>query len=213
LLEEDNDELSIYVESADRIRKERSMRRRRLKKLWARLKQLQGMKLSHDQLMMKLGAAKLEAGRAWSLVNIHVYREQKQKGERARRATFLLDLNRDKLREVRRREGRYLLRSNLSGQSPAQMWDKYMLLTQIELAFKELKSDLAIRPVYHQTDARIEAHIFVCFLTYCLQVTLKNMARGQATGLTPRAIIEQASQMQPPKGAADKQEDSARGSP
>src|SRR5690606_30487701 len=196
LLEEDNDELYIYVESADRIRKERSMRRRRLKKLWARLKQLQGMKLSHDQLMMKLGAARQEAGRAWSLVNIHVYREQKHKGERARRATFLLDLNREKLREVRRREGRYLLRSNLSGQSPAQMWDKYLLLTQIELAFKELKSDLSIRPVYHQTDARIEAHIFVCFLAYCLQVTLKNMAKSHAGGLTPRAIIEQAAQMQ-----------------
>src|SRR5690606_31480584 len=161
----------------------------------------------------KLGAARQEAGRAWSLVTIHVYREQKQKGERARRGNFILDLNRERLREVRRREGRYLLRSNLSGQAPGQLWEKYLLLTQIEQAFKELKGDLAIRPVYHQTDARIEAHIFVCFLAYCLQVTLKNMAKGQATGLTPRAIIEQASQMQPPKGAADKQEDSARGSP
>jgi hypothetical protein len=129
-------------------------------------------------------------------VNIHVYREQKHKGERARRATFLLDLNRDKLREVRRREGRYLLRSNLPGQAPGQLWEKYLLLTQIEQAFKELKGDLAIRPVYHQTGARIEAHIFVCFLAYCLQVTLKNLAKSHATGLTPRAIIEQVAQMQ-----------------
>src|SRR5690606_9793218 len=125
-----------------------------------------------------------------------VYREQKQKGERARRGNFILDLNRERLREVRRREGRYLLRSNLSGQAPGQLWEKYLLLTQIEQAFKELKGDLAIRLVYHQTDARIEAHIVVCLLAYCLQVTLKNMAKGQATGLTPRAIIEQIAQMQ-----------------
>jgi len=193
---EEKGETYIYVESADRLLKERSMRRRRLKKLWTRLKQLQAMKISHDQLMMKLGAARQEAGRAWSLVTIHTYREQKQEGERKRRGNFIFDLNREKLREVRRREGRYLLRSNLSGDAPGQLWEKYLLLTQIEQAFKELKGDLAIRPVYHQSDARIEAHIFVCFLAYCLQVTLKNLAKGHASGLTPRAIIEQIAQMQ-----------------
>jgi len=195
LLEQEENELYVYVESKDRIAKERSMRQRRLKKLWARLKQLQGMKLSRDQLMMKLGAARKEAGRAWNLVNIKVYRQPRE-GRKKALAGLLFALDKDKLREVRRREGRYLLRSNLSCETPGDLWEKYILLTQIEQAFKELKSDLSIRPVYHQTDSRIEAHIFVCFLAYCLQTTLKNIARGHARGLTPRAIIEKLSRMQ-----------------
>mgnify|MGYP006294178859 CR=1 FL=1 len=195
LLEEEENELYIYVESADRIAKERGMRRRKLKKLWARLKKLQEMKLTRDQLMMKLGAAKTEAGRAWNLVNIRVYQHPKE-GKKKRLAGLLFALNKEKLREVRRREGRYLLRTNLASQSPDQLWEKYILLTQIEQAFKELKSDLSIRPVYHQNDARIEAHIFVCFLAYCLHVTLKSLARGHAGGLTPRAIIEKLRRMQ-----------------
>ena len=188
-------DLYVYVESAGRVAKERSMRRRRLKRLWARLQQLKEMNLTRDQLMMKLGAAKTEAGRAWNLVSIHVYQRPKEKGKR-RTASFLLSLDREKLREVRRREGRYLLRSNLTGEAPERLWEKYLLLAQIEQAFKELKGDLSIRPVYHQTDERIEAHIFLCFLAYCLQVTLKNLAKSHAGGLTPRAIIERLRRMQ-----------------
>lgn len=195
LHQSDDNDLYVYVESADRVAKERSMRRRRLKKLWARLHQLKDMNLTRDQLMMKLGAAKTEAGRAWNLVNITVYQREKEKGKK-RTASFLLSLNREKLREVRRREGRYLLRSNLTGEPPEQLWEKYLLLSQIEQAFKELKGDLSIRPIYHQTDSRIEAHIFLCFLAYCLQVTLKNLAKSHAGGLTPRAIIERLGRMQ-----------------
>lgn len=195
LLEEES-ELYVYVESNDRIGKERAMRQRRLRKLWERLKELQGMKLSHDALLMKLGEAKHEAGRAWNLVNVQPYRHPPEKGKKRRLAGLLFALDREKLRAARRREGRYLLRSNLSGERPEQLWEKYLLLTQIEQAFKELKGDLSIRPVYHQTDPRIEAHIFVCFLAYCLQVTLKNISRAHAGGLTPRAIIEKLSRMQ-----------------
>ena len=97
---------------------------------------------------------------------------------------------RDRLRQARRREGRYLLRSNLTDEDPATLWRYYMQLTEIEQAFKDLKHDLAIRPVFHQHDARIEAHIFVSFIAYCLHVTLKNLARPHAPGLTPRAILE-----------------------
>ena len=69
---------------------------------------------------------------------------------------------------MRRREGRYLLRSNLPNEDPATLWQYYIRLTEIEQAFKELKHDLAIRPIYHQTDKRIEAHIFIAFIAYCL---------------------------------------------
>ncbi len=100
------------------------------------------------------------------------------------------------VRQVRRREGHYLLRSNLSGEDPATLWEYYIQLTEIEQAFKELKSDLSIRPIYHQRDDRIEAHIFVAFLAYCLQVTLKQRLRALANGLTPRAVLEKFSVMQ-----------------
>ena len=103
---------------------------------------------------------------------------------------FSFRLRRDRLRQVRRREGRYLLRSNMTAEDPATLWRLYMQLIEIEQAFKELKHDLAIRPVFHQREDRIEAHIFVSFIAYCLLVTLKNLARPHACGLTPRAILE-----------------------
>jgi hypothetical protein len=173
--------------------KERRMRQRRLKKLWQRLRQLQhAPRLTRDQLLLKLGAAKKDAGRAWSLVKITVPPADQTRSAQ----TLRFELRRDKLRQVRRREGRYLLRTNLTEEDPARLWQYYIQLTEVEQAFKELKSDLAIRPIYHQTDARIEAHIFVAFVAYCLQVTLKQRLRALAPGLTPRAVIEELSGIQ-----------------
>ena len=150
------------------------------------LGELQGQSNSRDQLMLKLGAAKKEAGRAWNLVDIRVPETDKELAANG----FSFHLRRDRLRRVRRREGRYLLRSNMVAEDPATLWRLYMQLIEIEQAFKELKHDLAIRPIFHQREERIEAHIFVSFIAYCLLVTLKNLARPRASGLTPRAIIE-----------------------
>lgn len=192
VIEEDG-EFYIYVNSKDRVAKERSMRRRKLKRLWARLGELQARRqLSRDQLLMLLGAAKKEAGRSWGLVRIRV----PGKDEAVDATTFRFELDRQKLRQTIRREGRYLLRSNVTAASPETVWENYLLLTRIEQAFKELKGDLAIRPIHHQTDARIEAHIFVSFLAYCLHATLGNLARRHAAGLTPRAILETLSAIQ-----------------
>ncbi len=179
-------ELYILVRSDQRRLKERGMRRRRLKTLWQRLGELQRQTNTRDQLLLKLGAAKQAAGRAWALVDVGV----PAPGEAVTPQTFTVRLRRDRLRQARRREGRYLLRSNLTDEDPATLWRYYMQLTEIEQAFKDLKHDLAIRPVFHQRDARIEAHIFVSFIAYCLHVTLKNLARPHAPGLTPRAILE-----------------------
>ena len=104
--------------------------------------------------------------------------------------------NRAKYRTTRRREGRYLLRSNLTETDPAKLWEHYIQLTQIEEAFKSLKGDLALRPIYHRLENRIEAHIFIAFIAYCLQVTLSQRCRRQATGLTPRSVLEQLKAMQ-----------------
>jgi hypothetical protein len=191
LLDEDG-ELYILARSQGRVQKERAMRRRRLKKLWKRLHELQQQTLTRDQLLLKLGAAKKEAGRAYGLVSIAL--PDKDQPVNAQTLTFVL--NKNKFRQVRRREGHYLLRSNLSGEDPATLWEYYIQLTEIEQAFKELKSDLSIRPIYHQRDDRIEAHIFVAFLAYCLQVTLKQRLRALAPGLTPRAVLGKFSVMQ-----------------
>ena len=185
-------ELYILVHSESRVLKERSMRRRRLKKLWQRLHELRRQSNRRDQLLLKLGSAKKEAGRAWHLVDIRV----PETGKPVTPETFTFALRRDRLRQARRREGRYLLRSNMTGEDPATLWKYYMRLTEIEQAFKELKHDLAIRPIFHQREERIEAHIFVSFLAYCLLVTLKNLARPRAPGLTPRAILEKFSTIQ-----------------
>src|SRR5207244_1402786 len=105
-------------------------------------------------------------------------------------------LRKNKLRQTLRREGRYLLRSNRSTQDPASIWQLYMLLTQVEEAFKNLKGDLAVRPIFHQLERRIEAHIFVAFLAFCLHATLRHKLRLRAPGLTPRSVLEQLSAIQ-----------------
>jgi transposase len=191
LLSEDG-ELYILARSDGRVDKERAMRKRRLKKLWRRLHDLQQQKITRDTLLLKIGAAKKEAGRAYFLVKIKLPKAD----EPVNRDTFSFRLNKKKLREVRRREGCYLLRSNLIATDPAMLWQYYIQLTEIEQAFKELKGDLSIRPIYHQTDEQIEAHIFVAFIAYCLQVTLKHQARQLAPGLTPRSILEKFSTIQ-----------------
>jgi len=185
-------ELYILAKSAGRMNKERAMRRRRLKRLWKRLGELRHQKLTRDRLLINIGAAKKEAGRAYALVDIQL----PKKDQPVSPETFRYALRKERLRTARRREGRYLLRTNLCEEDPARLWQHYIRLTEIEQAFKELKGDLAIRPIYHQLDHRIEAHIFVAFVAYCLQVTLKQRLRALAPGLTPRAVLEKLSAIQ-----------------
>ena len=180
-------ELYVFAESRDRVAKERSMRRRQLKWLWERLGKLSTMKLTRDGLLMKLGAAQTKAPAAWRLIEVEVV-------QRGARFTYRLD--RDKLRQVRRREGRYLLRTNLTESDPAKLWQFYLQLVEVEAAFRTLKGDLAIRPVFHQEERRIEAHIFIAFLAYCLHVTLGSQLKALAPGLTPRSVLEKFAAVQ-----------------
>ena len=192
LVEQDG-ELYILARSGARRDKEQAMRRRRLKKLVKRLHELRQQKLTRDQLLIKLGAARKEAGpAAWRIIELWL----PDKDQTVTPETFGFRLNWQNLREARRREGSYLLRSNLTGGDPAQLWAFYLQLTEVEQAFKELKRDLAIRPIYHQTDERIEAHIFIAFLAYCLQVTLKQRLRSRAPGLTPRSVLDKMAAIQ-----------------
>jgi hypothetical protein len=187
-----DDDVYVLAQSAARVDKERAMRRRRLGRYVQRLHALQGQALTRDQLLMKLGAAKHEAGRAANLIMVNV----PAMAPDIKTSSFTFELDRAKLRQVRRREGRYLLRTNLGGHDPAQLWTFYIQLTEVEQAFKELKHDLAVRPIYHSSVQRIEAHIFVAFLAYCLQVSLKAQLRGLAHGITPAEVIAKFKTMQ-----------------
>jgi hypothetical protein len=186
LLPQDN-ETYILAQSRDRIHKERSMRMRQLKRLWKRLRELQQMQPPRDQLLLKLGAAKQQSPSAWRLVEIKV-----PKGEEPLR----FSLRKDKLRTARHREGRYLLRTNVVGHDPAEMWEFYTQLVHVEEAFKNLKGDLALRPIHHQKEKRIEAHIFLAFMAYALHVTLRQRLHDLAPGLTPRSVLEKFATVQ-----------------
>jgi transposase len=184
----EGEELYVLAQSQDRVNKERAMRRSQLKRIWRRLKQLQTMKLKRDELLKKLGAALHEYPAAARFIQSSVEKDSAQLSFR---------LLKDKLRLARRREGRYLLRSNMTtGRSAEELWQFYIQLTEVEAAFKNLKDDLALRPIYHQLEQRIEAHIFISFLAYCLHVTLRRRLRDLAPGLTPRSVLEKFATIQ-----------------
>ena len=180
-------EVYVLAKSVDRVNKERAMRRRQLKGLWKRLHELSRMDLKRDALLMKLGAARQQSPAAWRLVKIQI-----RPGDEG----FSFSLQKDKLREVRRREGRYLLRSNMPERAPAQLWEFYLQLGQVEQAFKHLKGDLAVRPIFHQKESRIEAHIFVAFLAYCLHASLGRRLKDLAPGLSARSVLEKMAAIQ-----------------
>jgi transposase len=194
LLPQDH-ELYVYVQSEARVGKERSMRRRQLKKLWRRLHELQKQRPGYEALIGKIAIAQHEAGRTAALVDVTLP-EPPPKTARSQRSSFRFALDKEKLREVRRREGRYLLRTNLTGTDPAKLWEFYLQLVEVEAAFKRLKDDLAIRPIYHQREDRIEAHIFVAFLAYCVQASLRHKLRLKAPGLTSGELLDKLGAIQ-----------------
>lgn len=180
-------EVYVLAESGARTAKERALRRRKLKALWSRLQEIQQQDLTRDERLEKLGGARDRAGRAVAaLVQATV--------AAAGQLTFQLD--RKKLRRVRQREGRYLLRTNLSADNPERLWRCYMQLVFVEEAFRTLKGDLGLRPIYHQRVDRIEAHLFVAFLAYCLAITLRQRLKALAGGLMPRVVFEKLATLQ-----------------
>lgn len=191
-LQSQEGELYVFAQSRDRVAKERSMRLRGLRGLLHRLKALQRMKLSSKNLLLKLGEARARYRAAWRLFDFDLPEAKSP----PQSTSFRFRLNRKRLREARRREGRYLLRTNLCQRDPVELWSFYIQLVEIEAVFKTLKDDLCLRPLFHQREERIEAHIFVAFLAYCLHVTLRARLRPLAPGLTPRAVLDKFAALQ-----------------
>jgi transposase len=185
-------ELYVLAKSEGRQAKEIAIRRKKLARLLWKLRAMRRSCPKRDQLLMRVGAAKTEAGRAFGYVKIQL----PPAGQAVTRQTFTFQVDKDKLREAQLRDGHYLLRTNLVAEDPAVLWDRYMQLVQVEAAFKSLKSDLGIRPIHHQLEHRVEAHILVAFLAYCLTATLKHRLQEHAPGLTPRAVLEKLASIQ-----------------
>lgn len=181
-------EVYVLAQSEARVDKERGMRRRALKKYWKRLGEI--AQLQHppprDELLRKIGRAEAQAGAAAALVQVSVSAE----------GVLTYQLDRGKLRQVRQREGRYLLRTNLDATDPELIWRCYMQLVLVEEAFRTLKGDLGLRPIYHRNPERIEAHLFIAFLAYCLMITLRQQLRAVAAGLMPRVVFEKLAALQ-----------------
>ncbi len=185
-------ELYVLAKSEGRQAKEIAIRRKKLARLMRKLRAMRRSCPKRDQLLMRVGAAKTEAGRAFGFVKINLPKA----GQEVTRETFTFQVDKAKLKEAQLRDGHYLLRTNLVAEDPAVLWDRYMQLVQIEAAFKCLKSELGIRPIYHQLEHRVEAHILIAFLAYCLTVTLRHRLQVHAPGLTPRAVLEKLASIQ-----------------
>jgi hypothetical protein len=191
-LYEHEGELYVLAKSLGRQAQEIAMRRKRLARLVRKLRALQKSLPKRDQLLLRIGAAQKEAGRAYRFVKIHL----PAKDEAGTKKTFWFHTDTAKLKAAQQRDGHYLLRSNLTGEDPAVLWTRYIQLTQIESVFRSLKSELGIRPIYHQLEHSADAHVLIAFLAYCLQVTLKNRLQIHAPGLTPAAVLEKLASVQ-----------------
>jgi len=188
-------EMYIEAHSASRQSKENAMRRRKLKSLLHGLNRLKRRtNVSRDQLLRRVAVLKKEAGRVSSFVKVR----EPAAGEPVNRQTFVCRLDRQAWKQALEHDGHYILRAYIPWEDfPPEMektaeslWGWYMQLVHVEEAFKSLKSDLGLRPIHHQIEPRVEAHILVAFLGYCLTVTLRMKLASAAPGLTPREVLK-----------------------
>ena len=183
-------ECYVLACSKSRMMKERAMRKRKLRKYLDGLAKLKKNYRNWQRFTKRLGVLQHEAGSCRNCVDLKLPAEGK------RVTNFDFSLNHEKYRQMIYRDGMYFLRTNQTGKEAVELWQQYMLQCNVEQAFKELKSDLGVRPVYHHKEERVEAHIFVAFLSYCLQATLRQKLRNSASGLTSQAVLETLSRIQ-----------------
>ena len=188
---ETNGECFVLACSKSRMAKERAMRKRKLRKYLDGLAKLKKNYRDRDRFMKRLGVLQSQAGSCRHCIDLKLPAQNKQV------TNFDFSFNRKKYQQMIYRDGMYFLRTNQIGKLTAvELWQQYMLQCNVEQAFKDMKSDLGIRPVYHHKEDRVDAHIFVAFLSYCLQTTLRHKLRQSASGLTAQAVLETLSRIE-----------------
>ena len=177
----------ILCRSADRREKEAAMHDRFERKMEEGLGRLAaaiaaGRLRSRDALWQRIGRLKAECSRVARAYDITV---------EGHGTSLSLAWSKDaaKAAYMRHSEGAYLLRTNLTGESEQELWHMYMQLNDAEAAFRTLKQDLSIRPVYHQLQQRVEAHVLVCFIAYAMYRTLDRLARDGGLDMTARKVL------------------------
>jgi transposase len=193
----DGKEMYVLAQSDQRQKKENAMRRRKLLKLIIGLNRLkpwrrkdEGKRLKRDDLIRRIAVLQKEAGRVAGFIKVKL----PEVGETIGRDTLRFAFDRAKWNHALKWDGAYLLRGYLPGDAqrhnnPADLWRMYIQLTQVEEAFRTIKSDIGLRPIWHYTQNRVEAHILVAFLGYCLSAGLRMRLSGHAPGLSPREAL------------------------
>ncbi len=182
----DQGETYVLACSQSRRAKERAMRKRKIRDYLTGLEKLQKNYRDRDRFMKRLGVLQHKAGSSRHCVELTLPPE----GVKVSAKNFQYHFNAQSYKKMIYRDGTYFLRTNQTGKGAIELWQQYILQTNVEQAFKELKSDLSIRPIRHHLEERVEAHVFIAFMSYCLQMTLRQKLRQSAPGLTSRAALE-----------------------
>lgn len=177
----------ILCRSTDRRLKEAAIHERFEQRIEERLARIQaaverGRLISRDVLQQRLGRLKLECSRVARAYSMSV------EGDGAS-LRFTWHKDQAKTDFLRHSQGAYLLRTNLQGHSEPELWAMYMQLNDAEAAFRTLKQDLSIRPIYHQIEPRVNAHVLICFLAYALYRTLDGLAKAKSLDMTARKVL------------------------
>jgi len=188
----DQGETYVLAKSKARLQKERAIRHRKLRTYLRGLDKLRKNYRDRDRFLKRLGVLLHEAGSCSKCVDIQLPPE----GKKVSPKNFKYRFNRQAYRQMIHRDGKYFLRTNQTGKHPVELWEQYMLQTRVEQSFKELKSDLSIRPIHHHLESRVDAHIFIAFMSYCLQTTLRQKLKHSAPGLTSQSALEIFSKIQ-----------------
>jgi transposase len=194
----DGIETFILCRSATRQAKDRAIVERFERQLKNSLESLQRRlqnsrrPLDRDDVQRQIGRILERTSRAAGKYSVRV----ESTSEHASGLKLVIDENKQWSEWLRRKEGCYLLRSNVSGWSDEQLWRTYIQLCQAEAAFRIEKSELSIRPVWHHRADRVKAHIFVCFLAYALWKTLEQWQQRAGLGNGPRTILEELGHIQ-----------------
>jgi len=188
----DQGETYVLAKSKARLQKERAIRHRKLRTYLRGLDKLRKNYRDRDRFLKRLGVLLHEAGSCAKCVDIQLPPE----GKKVSPKNFKYRFNRQAYRQMIHRDGKYFLRTNQTGKDPVELWEQYMLQTRVEQSFKELKSDLSIRPIHHHLESRVDAHIFIAFMSYCLQITLRQKLKHSAPGLTSQSALEIFSKIQ-----------------
>ena len=191
-------ETFLLCRSADRREKEKAMHERFAKRIEARLESL-GRRLERARRRLDREAIGRQIGRILGQNSRAAGRYQVQVVEDATRASGLRLVCSAKPEWdawAWHSEGTYILRTNVSDWTSEELWRTYLQLTEAEAAFRIHKSDLSIRPIWHQKAERVQAHILVCFLAYVLWKTLEQWQQRAGLGNSPRTILEEVGRIQ-----------------